>query len=180
MYRAWTFSIASSFVYFCAEHYQKQLIVWSGAWARPYVYYIHIRFPHPCPLFQTTPNSIFKSDIWWFLPYLVRSHTKLVKNSFSMTFPPPVFLLIRVRTQVDGCGYADMDRCSLPYASEWFPSNKQTQVHGQVYWYRNKVCCLPKSVPHVKWQHFFGNLIKIYVTYKLDSLLVNLFFINGQ
>ena len=32
------------------------------------------------------------------------------------------FLPIRVRTQVDGRGYADTDRCSLPYVSEWFAS----------------------------------------------------------
>ena len=47
-----------------------------------------------------------------------------------MTFPPSVsvikrveFLPIRVRTWVDGRGYADTGMCSLPYASEWLPSN---------------------------------------------------------
>ena len=32
------------------------------------------------------------------------------------------FLPIRVRTRVDGCGKMDTDKCSLPYASEWFAS----------------------------------------------------------
>ena len=32
------------------------------------------------------------------------------------------FLPIRVRTRVDVHGYADTDRCSLAYASEWFAS----------------------------------------------------------
>ena len=58
-----------------------------------------------------------------------RLYTKLLKNYVSMAFQPPVsvikrvkFLLIRVRTRVDGRGNTDTDRCSLPYVSEWFAS----------------------------------------------------------
>ena len=47
-----------------------------------------------------------------------------------MTFPPPVSVIKRikyfsthVRTRVDGHGYMDADRCSLPYASQWCASN---------------------------------------------------------
>ena len=64
-----------------------------------------------------------------FLPYLVRLYTKLLKNHVRMMFSPSVsvikrvkFLPIHVRTWVDGRGYTDTDRCSLPYASEWFAS----------------------------------------------------------
>ena len=60
--------------------------------------------------------------IWWV-------HTKLLKICVSMTFPPSVFankivkfLPIRVHTRVDGRGYVDTDRCSLPYRNKWFPS----------------------------------------------------------
>ena len=49
-----------------------------------------------------------------------------------------------------------------------------------LYWYRNEVRRLPMSVTHFKWQHFFGNMIQIYVECKLYSLFVNLFFIIGQ
>ena len=42
------------------------------------------------------------------------------------------------------------------------------------------VRCLPKSVTHVKWQHFFRKVIKIYVKCKLYSLIVTLLFIINQ
>ena len=33
-----------------------------------------------------------------------------------------MYLPTRIRTRVDGHGYTDTDRCSLPYASKWFAS----------------------------------------------------------
>ena len=63
------------------------------------------------------------------VPLLARLYTKLLNKQVSMVFPPSVsvikrvkFLPIPVRTQFDGHGHADTDRCSLSYASEWFAS----------------------------------------------------------
>ena len=50
----------------------------------------------------------------------------------------------------------------------------------KLYRYRNKVGRLSKSVTHVKWQHFYGKVTKIYIEYKLDSLFAYLFIINDQ
>ena len=66
----------------------------------------------------------------------------LMENYVIMMFLPSVSMLegviylhICVQIRVEGRGYTDMDRCSLPYASQWVASIQVcTQVYGHGAW----------------------------------------------
>ena len=104
---------------------------------------LHLTFPCPYLCLSFVSMSVILNytlpqycvTFGRFGPYLVRLYANIMANDIIMMFLPPVsvikrvkFLPIHVRTRDDGRGYADTDRCSLPYESEWLAS-----IHGHGY-----------------------------------------------